>query len=132
VDSFHRVLAVSLVVGAVGVGVGTRWHALLGDEQTADVVALDRVRRDNSDGSTREDVMPRVRVQRDGTSREAVVTNEFLFADHRVGDRVTVWVHGDEVVARDTGNDLLRGALVGFAGGMLTYLGAAVLLMGRK
>jgi hypothetical protein len=134
VDSFHRIVAVSLVVGAVGVGVGTRWHALHGDEQTADVVALDRVRRENSDGTTRENLMPRVRVQRGGTSQEAVVDNEFLFADLHVGDRVTVWVHGDEVVARDTGNDLLRGALVGFACGVLTYLGAALLtlLMPRK
>lgn len=116
-------------MAAVGVVAGVRWHALFGDEVDAEVVSIEVVRRDNTDGGTREDNMPRVRFERAGTSREVVVSNEYVFANVRAGDRVTVWVRGDEVVVRGTGNDALRGALVGVAGGTLTYLGAALLTL---
>lgn len=93
---------------------------------------MELVRRENSDSSSRENAMPRVRFVRDGEVTEAVVANEYIFATLAVGDALVVWDDGVDVVARDTGNDVLRGTAVAFLFGVLAYLLGALFDLVRR
>ena len=131
-NAFRAVVAGAVFAAVVGFGVGFRWHALVGTEATAHVVATELVRHENTDGSSREDAMPRVRFVRDGEVTEAVVANEYIFATLAIGDALVVWDDGSDVVARDTGNDVLRGTAVAFLFGVLAYLLGALFDLVRR
>ena len=121
-----RVITLVVFMVLSGFGFGLYKHAIFGRSVRAEVLAIERVMRDNTDSTMSEVSMPRLSFDDNGHKREEVVVNEYVFRDVRIGDDVDAWVVEDEVVMQDVGNDLLRGGLFTAIFGVTAYLGAAV------